>query len=317
MTENGPRIAGLDLDAVKLQIENLDAEVKKYVGGLDHRYAAAYTSRGHMRFALGAPAQDVLDDFWMSARCLAADPGMHIARHSPEQLRTRRMLPVEMGLLGGQLDLARRLAAGYGLPILVGRAGMADAATQRELRVLSPALVGQPMTHPQHLLGLAAAVFAGTLASAVRGYSDEVEMGLRILAEAEFDASLSPAQRGVMIRYGGLCEAVLELVQPGQRHFSMILADQIERYSAQMRQTLGEGYTCPEAPRRYMDTSSMALLALAALAGYPLGDFPPQPAQTPQARVYGEFVDAMVAGREEAKVAVEEEKKEELDESSD
>ena len=310
-----PRIALLDVAAVEIQMNDLDAEVKKFVGGLDPRYAAAYTARGHMRFAMGACVQDVLDDFWMSARCLAAEPGMHMSRHSPEQLMTRRMLPVEMGLLGGQVDLARRLAAGFGLPILVGRAGMADPQTERELRILSPGLMGEALRHPQHLLGLAAAVYAGTLAAAVRGYADEVKMGLRILADAHFEAELTGAQRGVIFRYSGLCEVILELVQPGQRHLTKLLAEQIEAYTAQLRRSSGASFTRPASPLKYIDTSSMALLALAALAGYPLGDFPPEPEETPHAKVYADFVDAMVAGNQRA--AVEADKKEELDESSD
>ncbi len=299
MTQASPRVADLDMEAAEGLLAELDLEVEKYVGELDYRYAAAYASRGHMRFAAGGSAESVLDDFWMASRCLAANPGMHLIRHAPEQLLTRRIMPVELGLLGGQIDLAKRLAAVYGLPLVIGRAGLADAQLEAELRTLSPGLLGEPLRHPQHLLGLAAAVYAGCLGSAVRGFEDEVRMGLGLLSGAIFDGELTAAQHGTMARYGGLCTALLELTQPGERHLEAILADQIERYAAQTRAAHGQGYARPTAPRRYMDTSSMAILALARLAGYPLGAFPPDPSATPNAARYQDFLDAMAQQREQ------------------
>lgn len=288
-----PRIPGLDVDAAMALHQELDSEVERYVGEFDHRHAAAYASRAHMRYALGFSPEDVLDDFWMAARCLAGEASLFLARHPPEQLLTRRILPVEYGVLGGHLEIARRLAASYALPTLAIHAGVGGSELRSEGRVISPGLLGEPVAHPQHLLGLAAAVYAGALGSAVRGYGDEVQMTLRLLAQVQFKGELSEAHKQLMVRYTGLCEVLLELVQPAGRNLPAILADQIERYTARLAQSSQEAFYKPNKPLRYVDTSSLALMGLMSLLDHSLSSFPPHPEVTPSAVPYLDFVRAM------------------------
>jgi hypothetical protein len=288
-----PRVPGLDVEVAMGLHGELDREVERYVGEFDHRHAGAYASRGHMRYALGFSPEDVLDDFWMAARCLAGDAALFLARHPPEQLLTRRILPVEYGVLGGHLEIARRLAASYALPTLAIHAGVGGAELKAEGRIISPGLLGKAVEHPQHLLGLAAAVYAGALGSAVRGYGDEVQMTLRLLAQVQFRGELSEAHKQLMVRYTGLCEVLLELVQPEGRDLPAILADQIERYTARLAQGAGESFYKPSKPLRYVDTSSLALMGLMAMLDHSLSSFPPHPEVTPSAVPYLDFVQAM------------------------
>ena len=288
-----PRVAGLDVEQAERLIAELDGEVDRYVGAYDHRHAPAYVSRAHLRFAAGYAAPAVLDDFWMASRCLAGEPALHLSRHAPEQLLTRRITPVEVGILGGQLDLARRLAAGYGLPTLAIRAGLASEELLEEGRLLSPGLLGEPIKHPQHLLGLAAAAYAGALGSAIRGFEDEVALAIHLVGEVRFMGTLNAGEREVMVRYAGLCEVLLELVRSGERDLGGMLADQIERYTSRLAASLGEGYTSPKQPVRYIDTSSLTLLGLASMLDRDMLGFPPNPEVTPSAAAYKDFVEAM------------------------
>lgn len=288
-----PRIPGLSMQAAVKVLEELDGKVSRYVGELDLRYAQDYIDRAHMRYAVGWDAAGVLDDFWMASRCLASDFKLFLSRHPAEQLLTRRISPVEAGVLSGQIDLAKRLAAGYGLPVLTAQAGLGGESLKKEMNILSPGLLGQPISHPQHLLGLAAAVYAGALASAVRGYADEVLLTVKSLADVAFRGELSEGHKGVMARYSGLCEIILELTRPAGRNLPAMLSDQIERYTSRLKNNLGTVYLKPQMPVRYLDTSALSLMALASLTERDLKPFPPNPEMTPNAIPYMDFVVAM------------------------
>lgn len=288
-----PRLPGLDGAALSRLLEELEEEVIRYVDTLDLRHAGAFAMRAHVRFAAGAPPDEVLDDLWMASRCLISDPAMHLARTPPERLLTRRISPIEVALLGGQPELAARLAGALGLPLAAGLAGVADEALMEELGILSPGLVGKPLTRPEHLMGLAAAVWAGALSAAARGFEDEALMALSLLARARYDGPLEPQHRAVMMRYGGLCEGLLEILRPDERDLEGIIADQLERFTAQLLAAPAQA-----GPRRFMDTGALSLVALALLAGRTLGPMPPRPDITPLAMAYTELLEAMTEGLE-------------------
>ncbi len=294
-----PRVPKLDLPAALKLLEQLDKDTQHYIDEVDHRHAMAFANRAHLRYALGFSPTAVLDDFWMSARCLTGDAALHLARHTDEQLLTRRILPVELGLLSGHVELSKRLAASYALPTLAISAGVGGPRLRQEGRVLSPGLLGEPIGHVQHLLGLAAAVYAGCLGSAVRGYADEVQLTLRLLAEAKFRGKLDDGARQIMVRYTGLCEVLQELVQPSGRNLPAILADQIERYTTRLARTAGDAFFAPTKPLRYMDTSVLALMALMRLVDRPMESFPPHPEVTPAAVPYMDFVTVMFEAERE------------------
>ncbi len=294
--EISPRFAGMKAQALSDLLAELDNEVERYVGELDYRHAAAYAARAHIRFAAGYPAPEILDDCWMASRCLITNPELHLHRTPHERLLSRRITPIELALLGGDPELAKRMAGAYGLPVVAGRAGVADAELTRELRILSPALIGQPLRSAQDLLGLAAAVYAGALSAVTRGFADEALMAIELLAKAQYNGELSDGQKAVMVRYGGLCEALLELIRPGERDLGGILADQIDRHTSRTMAALGD--QGPKAQTRLLDTGSLALLALATLIERPPAPFPPRPDVTPAACLYTEFLAVMAHGQQ-------------------
>ena len=292
------RVPGVDRDALVAVLEEVDEELSRFPGSLAYQYSAAYAGRAHVRFALGFEPNDVLDDFWMAARSLAADPELHMSRLAPEQFLTRRITPVELGLLGGDLDLARRMARTFGFSVASARASMGGAEFLKEAKIISPALVGHLIVEPQHLAGFAAAIYASSLSSAIRGYADEVKLNLKLLSEVSFRGELPEALRNAMVRYTGLCEVLLEFVQPTGRNIAGIIADQIQRSTMLLAQRLGKGFAAPTAPQKYVDTGALSLIALGALLDHDLSDLPPHPEVTPYAVGYAEFIEVMSGERE-------------------
>ena len=289
-----PRIDGLNMDAASRLIAYIDLELTKDKGDLDYPLGFLYTHRAQMRFAMGFPAVDVLDDFWLGSRILVVNPATHLKRFPHEQLLTRRILPVEFGILGGHVGIIRRLANSFGFPLITAKAGLGGQDLATEARVISPGLLGEKNTHPQHLIGVAAGVYAAVIASAARGYDDEVKIALNLLANADFDDELEPGYKAVMLRYAGLCEAVLELVQPGHRDFGAIIADQLHRYHQQLSFKLGDQLQNPTSPQRFIDTSSVAVFGLAVLSGYDIGKI----TLSPETAFYYDLLHAMQQPRE-------------------
>lgn len=292
-----PRVEGLDLETVERMLEELGQKVEYKDEKLQPSYAGAFVARAHLRFAAGWDPAEVVNDFWFASRCYGIDPGQHLARFAYEQLLTRRIVPVECGILGGQVDLCKRLAAAYGLPLVTALGGLATPELAAELKTLSPALRGQPIMHPQHLLGLAAAVYAAALGSAARGYADEVKVALQTLNKAAFRGELDDTQKAVFRRYVGLCEALAELVAPSGRDLGKLLGDVIATYTGYMRGQLGEAWLTPKGPTRYVDTGVLAVLGMSLLTGYELGAFPAEGETRPEVLAYADFVDAMREGR--------------------
>ena len=298
-----PRVEGLDLPTVERMLEELGQKVEYKDEKLEIAFAGAFVARAHLRFAAGWDPGDVVTDLWYASRCYGIDPGQHLARHAYEQLLTRRIVPVECGILGGQVDLCKRLAAAYGLPLVTALGGLATPELASELSTLSPALRGQPITHPQQLLGLAAAVYAAALASAARGYADEVKIAIQTLNKAAFRGTLDPVQKQIFERYVGLCEGLAELVAPGGRDLSKLLGDVVATYTNYVRGQLGDAWLTPTGPTRYVDTGVLAVLGMALLTGYELGPFPAQGEDRPEVLAYADFVDAMREGRREEQMS--------------
>lgn len=288
-----PRFPGMQRHALARVLGTLDHELNKHPGSFEYAWSELYANRAHVRFALGIPVDLVMEDFLLAARCLSGDPGLHLSRHSEEQLLTRRIRPVEYGILSGNIKLAKRLAINYGVPVAMAQAGMGKPELTREMRILSPGLVGMRLTESHHLLGLAAALYGGAIASAARGYEDEVKLILTLLAHADFGGELSPGEREVMVRYTGLCQALAEVVFPRKRPIGAMLADQIQRYTNRLKNALGLEFLQPTTPQRYIDTGALAVMALAVMTDHPFGEFPPDPAITPLATGYAELLAYM------------------------
>lgn len=289
-----PRFPGMSREALARVLYDLDEALGRDPGSFEYRYVETYAHRANVRFALGLPANLVMDDFMMAGRCLSGDPGVHLGRHTEEQLLTRRVRPVEYGVLSGNLSLAERLAINYAVPAAQGRAGLGAPALTRELRILSPALVNEPILEPAHLMGLAASIYSAALAAAVQGYEEEVRFLLRWLAQAESPTALSDAERAVMVRYAGLSQALGEVVLPAGQPLEAMLADQIQRSTSRLKVVLGLEFQQPTHPHPYVDTSVLAIMALAIYTGRTLEGFPPDPDITPYARGYADLIEFML-----------------------
>jgi hypothetical protein len=297
VTESAPRVEGLDTGAVDRLLLELGQKVEYADEKLQPAFAGAFVARAHLRFAAGWDPGEVVSDLWYAGRCYAIDPALHLSRYQYEQLLTRRIVPVECGILGGQVDLGKRLAAAYGLPLVTALGGLATPELARELKALSPALTGQPISNSQHLLGLAAAVYAAALGSAARGYADEAKVVLQTLHRASFRGELSDMHKLVLRRYTGLCEGLAVLMGAPGRDLAEILAEVVVAYNTYMRAQVGDAWTCPTGPTRYLDTGVLSVIGLALLTGFDIGAFPEAGESRPEVLAYNDFVAAMVEGR--------------------
>ncbi|GMV40903.1 MAG: hypothetical protein AMXMBFR64_26190 [Myxococcales bacterium] len=257
----------IDGAALRAQVAACDAALGKYVDEIDYRNLSWYVSRACLRYALGGDPAAVTDDLWLAARCLQGRESMHLDRIPVERFLTRRILPIELGLLSGQPAITRDLAEGAGFSVPTVIANESEELFREAGRLTSWFRRGSCATH-QDLAGLGAVVFGGALAAISRGFDDEAALGLNLFADArEPFRHVEPPEKvaAVLRRYDGLLLSLACLLRNEPDRLAHVLAGVVEGYCADLRHKLGAELLTPTEPHHYLDLSSLAILAIAAL----------------------------------------------------
>lgn len=273
------RLSGVDRAALDARLAECEAFFLKHVDELDYRNLDWYLSRASLNFARGEAMGEVADDLFMAARCLHNRHTLHLELRPIEFFLTRRVLPVELGLISGTPLLTLELSATYGMPLMMLMAREAPDDVFREANLLTSYFRRGSCANHFELAGLGAVVYAGVLAAIGRGFDDEAILGLNAYAEARAPLQRMPAggaERKVR-RYDQLCLGLACLLRGEYAELGQILEQVVKDYEQDLRAKTGEvDYFAPSqgpAPR-YLDTATVALLAAVALRGQevPLGE---------------------------------------------
>lgn len=271
----------VDAAAVGAQIAVCDTALGKYVDQIDYRNLSWYVSRASLRYVLGVDAAPITDDLWLAARCLQGRESMHLDRIPVEKFLTRRILPIELGLLSGQPAITRDLAdgAGFSLPSVI--ANESEELYKEASRLTTFFRRGSCATH-QDLAGLGAVVFGSALSAIARGFDDEAALGLNVFADARepFQGVAAPEKVApVLARYDRLLLSLACLLRDERDRLAHLLAEVVDAYATDLANKIGPELTAPTEPHPYLDLSALAILAIAALRGMEV----PVPDQGPAA----------------------------------
>lgn len=259
----------LAVEAARAQVAACDTALIKYVDETDYRNLQWYVSRASLRYALGDEPAPLTDDLWLAARCLHGKEGMHLERVPVEKFLTRRILPVELGLVSGQPALTRDLAEGAGFPLSRVLANDSEDLYREAARLTSFFRRGSCATH-QDLAGLGAVVFGGALSAIARGFDDEAALGLNVFAEARepFQQVEPPAPVAATVRrYDALLLSLACLLRDEADRLAHVLAGIAEAHCNELARKHGDELLRPTEPHPYLDLSTLAILAIAALRG--------------------------------------------------
>lgn len=262
-----PRVDGIDRAAFITCFEDVCDYLTRHVDEIDYRNLDAYLNRAHLGFAMGGPVRGVADDLYLAARTLHNRQDLHLSRHTPQKFLTRRVLPVELGLMSGQPLVTQEMAIHYGLPFTLLLAEEAPDEVFREACLLTTWFRRGSCTSHKDLAGLAGLCYAGALAAIGRGFDDEAVLALATFREASKPFEKLPAGpvAPTLRRYDMLCGALTALLSGQYEVLGEVMGELIAAWDEDQRAKLGAAYTAPTQPQRWLDTGAAAILAMAAL----------------------------------------------------
>lgn len=263
-----PSLADVSQEKLEAALAAANEYLKKHVDELDYRNFDIYLLRANAAFALGRPAVAVSDDLFLAARCLKDRADLHLSKYAPERFISRRVLPVELGLISGQPELTQELGENFGMPFSMLLAGEVSYGFLKETDLLTAFFRrGMCPTH-RDLGGLGAIAYSGALAAVCRGFDDEAKFVLGMfndVTRSMLDKPAPDAVKPMLLRYDGLCLALSALLTQQFDALAQIIGQIVAQYEADQRRKLADKWTQADPNTRYLDTAVVALLAAAAL----------------------------------------------------
>ena len=265
------RVAGVDLAAIDARLKECAEFFTKHCDEADYRNLDWYQWRMQLRFAAGDDVYEVVDDAFMAARCLHEGHAMHLELKPPEMFMTRRIMPVELGIISGMPMLTLEFSATYGLPLMMVLGGTAPEDLMSEANLMTSYFRRGFCADFAELTGLSAVIYAGVIAAIGRGFDDEATLGINTYAKARDSlrgmppASLLPKIK----RYDALITALACLCAGNIEMIGDVLAPEAEAFEADQRRRGGEAYLSPSKMPvpKYFDTAILTILALIVLRG--------------------------------------------------
>lgn len=265
------RVEGVDLAAIDARLKECAEFFTKHCDEADYRNLDWYQWRMQLRFAAGDDVYEVVDDAFMAARCLHERHAMHLELKPPEMFMTRRIMPVELGIISGMPMLTLEFSATYGLPLMMVLGGTAPEDLMSEANLMTSYFRRGFCADFAELTGLSAVIYAGVIAAIGRGFDDEATLGINTYAKARDSlrgmppASLLPKIK----RYDALITALACLCAGNIEMIGDVLAPEAEAFEAEQRRRGGEAYLSPSKMpvAKYFDTAILTILALIVLRG--------------------------------------------------
>ena len=263
------RIKGIDCDAVDALLSECSEYFLKHCDEVDYRNLDWYLNRMQLRFAAGDDIFEVVDDAFLAARCLHDKSSMHLELKPPEMFMTRRIIPVELGILSGMPMLTLEFAATYGLPLMMVIGHTAPEDIMTEANLMTSYFRRDFCVDYYELTGLSAVIYAGVIAAIGRGFDDEAAIGLNIYARARDSVRGEPPKALLpkLKRYDALNTALACLCSGNFDAIGEVLAPAADAFLEDQMKRAGDAFLKPSKmpPPKYFDTSILTVIALAAL----------------------------------------------------
>lgn len=265
------RIPNINLECIDARLDECKEFFKKHVDEADYRNLDWYLWQMQLRFAAGDDIFEIVDDAFLAARCLHDRHAMHLELKPPELFMTRRIVPVELGIISGMPMLTLEFSATYGLPLMMVLGQTAPEDIMSEANLMTSYFRRGFCADYVELTGLSAVIYAGVIAAIGRGFDDEATLGLNTYAKARDSLRGAPPQALLpkIKRYDALNTALACLCAGNFDLIGEILAPEAEDFQKLQAQRAGSEFLSPSKmpPPKYFDLSILTILALAALRG--------------------------------------------------
>ena len=265
------RVAGINPEAVDARLAEVTDFFLKHCDEADYRNLDWYLWRMQLKYAVGDDIVEVVDDAFLAAKCLHDKHAMHLELKPPEMFMTRRITPVELGIISGMPMLTLEFSAVYGLPLMMVLGQTAPEDILNEANIMTSFFRRGFCADFREFTGLSAVIYAGVIAAIGRGFDDEATLGLNTYAKARDSLrGMPPAALLPKIkRYDALNTALACLCAGQFELIGEILAPEAEAFAEDQARRSGNAWFNPDKmpPPKYFDLSILTVLALAALRG--------------------------------------------------
>lgn len=164
-------------------LKELDEELKKYSNAYIYQYIYLYLKRATIRFIIGAPMEQVFEDFWNASKSFHENSRLHFYKTSIHEFRKRRLDPLETTIIGGDTSLISRVSNIFGFSINPLLVGLAEPGVKQEASKLTSYFDNKKCNNLKDIAGLGAISYGGALSSMLAGFDDEAQGAIYIFLE--------------------------------------------------------------------------------------------------------------------------------------
>jgi len=250
-----------------------DAELEVFIDPEHMSYLPVYLGRADARHALGAPPAEVMRELWLAAKVFATHGGIFLTKWPPQQIRRRRLEPLESALIAGDPDVLKAITKRVGLDPMVLFAGIEPDDVTAEVAALTDHFKTGSAKDPIDLAGALAIYYWLMLAAVADQDSEAFETARRRALRLLDDVGhlVGGIAQGGIARLSAIYEVIAGLspARPDKVARAIVRHTALSRLEYEKAQA-----TDPEArdhARGSLDRTSLALLAMARGFGVELG----------------------------------------------
>lgn len=271
MSVDAPNVTW-DEAAIRAWLAASDDELKVYVSETHMSYLTLYLGRANARHVLGEPPDAVLRELWLAARIYAEQGGVFLAKWPPEQLRRRRLLPLELALLAGDPKVLEQISLLFGLDVMSLMAGTESDDVLAEVAGMTRYFEARGIDDRGALAGTLAVLYWLALSAVAAAELENLQAVRTVIARVMKDhPHLARPREGGLGRMLWLADAALALEHGGEDllvaaigHHHLLHAQELVRRAADEPEVARTGDGA-------LDTAMLAMMTLAAARGLDLG----------------------------------------------
>lgn len=250
-----------------------DAELRVFIDPEHMSYLPIYLGRADARHALGAAPAEVLRELWLAAKVFATHGGIFLTKWPAQQIRRRRLEPLEVALIAGDPDVLKAITKRVGLDPMVLFAGIEPDEITAEVAAITDHFKTGSAKDPIDLAG-ALALYYWLMLAAVADQDAEAfdaarRRALRLLDD--MGHLLGGVAQGGIARIKAIYDVIngLNPARPDNVAKAIVRHAALAKIEYEKAQT-----TDPEArdhAKGSLDRTALALLAMAKGFGLELG----------------------------------------------
>lgn len=271
MSVDAPHVTW-DEPAIRAWLAASDEELKVYVSETHMSYLTLYLGRANARHALGEPPDAVLRELWLADRVYVEHGEVFLVKWPPEQLRRRRLLPLELALLVGDPGLLERSSLLFGLDVMSVMAGTETDEVLAEVSGMTSYFQGRGIDDRGGLAGTLAVLYWLALSAVAASSAESLNAVRVVIGRVMADhPHLARPREGGLGRILWLADALGALEHGAEDLLVGALGHHHRLHATELAKRAADDPEVARTGDGALDTAMLAMMTLAAARGLDLG----------------------------------------------